>query len=298
MPFSRDQITRARRADLVTYLSACGFRLRRDGRGQYRVPGHGGLIVSRNRWYWHSRQKGGNALDFLVDVLGLPFAEAVEALLETPEAACPGPSAPPQKIAGLDSPPAFRPPPAAPDHRRVLAYLTVVRRLPAETVSSLIQQGLLYEDTQGNCVFPCRDSAGRIRGAFLRGTHPRRAFKGLAAGSDSRYGWWWPPDPGPGSGIVAATESAVDAVSLVTLYPAFRRFHQLSLNGLRPGALQTFLADHREVRTVILALDSDEPGQQAAGRLRLELSEKGYRAAILRPPQGCKDWNEVLLAGL
>lgn len=67
--------------------------------------------------------------------------------------------------------------------------MTVLRRLPAETVTSLIQQGLLYEAPRGNCVFPGRDSAGCVRGAFLRGTDGPSAFKGMAPGSDSRFGW-------------------------------------------------------------------------------------------------------------
>lgn len=91
-------------------------------------------------------------------------------------------------------------------------------------------------------------------------------------------------------------ESPLDAASVAVLRPGLRHFHFLSLNGLRLGALETFLDHHREVKDVILALDSDPAGQEAAARFQGELRQRGYSVAVLTPPHGHKDWNEALVA--
>lgn len=301
MPFTQEQITRARRADLVAYLSAHGHRLRRDGRGQYRLVGHGGLIITSNMWFQFSENRGGNAVDLLVHVLGLPFPQAVEELLPyAPNEDQPAPPPAPihlRPVSERQTPGQFALPPKSPDAKRLAHYLTRVRRLPSTLVGELMARTLLYQDVAGHCVFVCRDISGQPRAALRVGTDSRHPFKGLSPGSDSSYGWWWPPEEVPcPPRIVVVSESPIDACSLAVLRPGLRHFHFLSLNGLRAGALQTFLADHPEVRTVILGLDNDSAGQEASARFREELAAKRYAVAVLKPPEGSKDWNEALVA--
>ena len=96
----------------------------------------------------------------------------------------------------------------------VLTYLSTVRKLPYRLVTGLITGGLLYQDQRKNAVFLCRDRAGQVKGAVLRGTDRRAPFKGMAPGSDSTYGWLWVPDREPSCKGVVVTEAPIDAISV------------------------------------------------------------------------------------
>ena len=50
------------------------------------------------------------------------------------------------------------------------------------------------------------------------------------------------------------------------------------------------MKDNPNIKYVYLCLDNDEPGQQAAHRIRLKLSKQGIQSEILVPIH--KDWNE------
>jgi hypothetical protein len=60
-------IIQARRASVEEYLTNRGEVLLKDGK-QYRVANHSGLVISGNRWYSHTLLKGGNTLDYLIDI--------------------------------------------------------------------------------------------------------------------------------------------------------------------------------------------------------------------------------------
>lgn len=287
--FTREEIVRARQANLPVYLESRGYTLKREG-GQYRVVGFGGLIIEGNHWYHFSSGRGGNAIDLLVKFFGMGFHEAVQELLSR------GPVNFPPKPLPDHQPhvePEFRPPERASDNRRVAIYLTRVRKLPPTLVGWLIHKNLLYQDQKGNCVFPSYSRLGQPKGAFLRGTFSN--FKGLATGSDSRYAWHWPPETE--SSVSVVCESPIDALSLVSLRPFLRNHHLVSLNGCRWEALNTFLQEWPEVRVVLLALDNDLVGRTAAEEFKTRLKHMGYTAVLLLPPTGFKDWNELLVKG-
>jgi len=285
-PISPDAVRRARQADLVEYLRGQGHELRREG-DQYRLPGHGGLLIAGNKWYHHSEQQGGNALDFLLRVEGLPFRRAVEALTGIAPAPRLSLPAPPDRAVHKD----FSAPERAADDRRVYAYLTQTRGIPGRLVTQAIRAGLLHQDQRGNCCFVCRDEEGRARGAMLHGT-TSRAWKRDAPGSDKRYGWHWPPAASASTLVV--TEAPVDAMSLVALYPGARRHHLLALGGAgNHGAAMRFLERHPHVTRVVIAFDADLPGREAAARLRQAAETAGREVKAIYPEHG-KDWNDEL----
>jgi len=289
MSFQKEQIQRARQADLVEYLRARGYELKREGQN-FRVPGHGGLIVRGNHWRQFSTGEGGNSLDFLVKVLGVEFKKAVEQLVN-----CPAVNPGEQSMSGgttsrtkqLDMPA------RAQNQRRVIAYLTQTRGLPADLVVGLIRAGLLWQDARGNCVFPCLDSVGQAQGAILEGTLSDVRWKGRAAGSDIHYGWLWPP--AIESDLVAVVESPIDAMSLSVLRPGVRSNYLLALGGLHFEAVERFLSERLHVRQVVLAMDNDSPGRQAAQDWQKWLNTQQYKVWCLFPDKG-KDWNEMVKA--
>lgn len=258
MSFSREMILKARRADLVEYLRSRGYELKKEGRN-WRVPGHGGLVIRDNSFYQFSSKMGGNSLDFCTKFLQVPFQQAVLELNGSSAATIERPMTRAEKKTkrGLEMPARFR------NEHRVIAYLTKTRRLPAGMVVNLIRAGLLYQDEKGNCVFVCKDEAGRARGAILAGTVSDVRWKGTAPGSDTSYGWWWPAVGAGNTDTVVVVEAPIDALSLAVLRPEVRKGHILALGGLHKEVLDRFIS-RVNIRCVVLAMDADEWGRKAA----------------------------------
>ena len=80
-PWTREQIRRARMAPLVLLLEKRGHQLVEQGGGNFLVPAFPGLIVKDSYWRWPERELAGNAIDFLVHVLGRSFHEAMTELM-------------------------------------------------------------------------------------------------------------------------------------------------------------------------------------------------------------------------
>ena len=172
------------------------------------------------------------------------------------------------------------------------AYLKK-RGVSPQIIRSFISAGLLYEDSEHhNCVFVGYDRDGKAAFASLRGTYDRdgSGFKGDAAGSDKSIGFRLPY--APDSRTVYVFEAPIDLMSYCTLH---REFHSnaLALCCLDDRALSVFLREHPTVRKVVLCLDHDRPGQEAAERMGRKYAAEGYAVQTLSPPSR-KDWNAYL----
>jgi hypothetical protein len=75
--WSREQIRAARLAALVTLLQQHGLQLVVREAGNFTLPAYPGLIVKDSYWHWPERNLAGNVIDFLVQVLGLSFHDAM-----------------------------------------------------------------------------------------------------------------------------------------------------------------------------------------------------------------------------
>ena len=64
---TKEQIAEARAVDLLDYIQSHepGV-LKREGPGIYRHKEHDSLVYCRKYWYWNSRGKAINALDYLM----------------------------------------------------------------------------------------------------------------------------------------------------------------------------------------------------------------------------------------
>lgn len=81
---TKEEIEQARQLDLLSYLQ----RYRPDElvkvtRGVYSLRSHDSLKISNGKWYRWSKGVGGvSALDYLINVEGIPFVEAVRHLCD------------------------------------------------------------------------------------------------------------------------------------------------------------------------------------------------------------------------
>ena len=90
--YSPDEVQRAKKMDLLTYLRQYEPQeLVHLSGDNYCTRTHDSLKISNGKWYWFSRGIGGrSALDYLIKVKGMSFPDAVGLLLECIEGATPG----------------------------------------------------------------------------------------------------------------------------------------------------------------------------------------------------------------
>jgi hypothetical protein len=296
MRINENTIAQARAADVLSFFEKySGFTFTNRG-GEYRCQQHPSLAVKQDRlsWYWHSKGVGGHGvLDYLTKVENMPFRQAVEVVTgTTPE---PPPATPARREA---EPKKLILPEKTGIPLRLYDYLCVKRGIDGEIVHLLIQRKMLYEDRRGNVVFVGFDEHGKARFASVRGTYGDCSFRGDCAGSDKRYGFYM---ESAFSNKLYIFESPIDAMSRASLENAFRndkeawkRYSYISLAGTSDTALPFFLNKRPDVKELVLCLDNDAPGREAAAAMSRKYADKGYYMRV-EPPLG-KDCNEDLQA--
>ncbi len=298
---SKEQIAQARDTDLLSYLQAHepGV-LRRTGPNTYRHREHDSLVYHRGYWYWNSRGKRINAVDYLMEIRGYGLVDAVNHLTGGMAAAHPAPSYSPKAAARPEPEPRpFRLPWARRCATFMVSYLQR-RGLDTEVIGRCIRLGLLYEARYNGdavCVFVGKDDAGKGRFACVRGI--AGDLKKDITGSDKRYSFCYPPEQA-GSRQLAVFEAPIDALSHASLqrlegwkWDGYR----LSLGGTSPVALVAFLERHPEISRVALYLDNDRAGITNARKIEALLQRdprfRHIRVSV-NPPRGAKDYNEKL----
>jgi DNA primase catalytic core len=172
----------------------------------------------------------------------------------------------------------------------LLAKLTDGQKEHLKSLGILNEHG--YEHFNGSLTVPLYDEAGTVVELYGRKLTDRGEFKHLYL-------------PGGHKGLcnakatkvyeeVILSESILDGLSLLLLG---------SENVLPLYGTNGFTAHHlaalksNRVKTVVLALDNDEPGRRATEKLKAELLREGFTVKVVFPPER-KDWNEELLNGL
>ena len=288
--FTASEIDAANDTDLPDLLASLGYQVRRVG-SYYSTREMDSLrIKDRRIWFRNSENTGGDAVAFVRRFCGMSFSEAVRYLLAFN--GYPTDSAIPRPIRKTRPPPRERPafvlPPPNGDNERIRAYLRG-RGIAHGVIDDFINTGLLYEDAKHhNCVFVGRDGAGKPVFAAKRGTCDSVPFRGDVAGSDKRIAFRVPCNPALDR--VAAFEAPIDLMSWFTLHG---QCGAVALCGLYDGPLETYLKDAPHIRRIVLCLDADGWGREAAERLGEKYRGLGYETEDRLPPSG-KDWNEFL----
>lgn len=157
-----DIIERAKNTDMIPLLeSEEGFSFKSTyGEREFKCIEHNSLVVNgnRRRWYWNSRQVGGNnAIDYLVKIRGMNFRDAVLHLVGDREqtAYTPIRKAVTENVS-VSKPVRFVLPEQAhfPDGRRnysnIIAYLNKGRGIDMNIINTLIASGQIYQGVQYN----------------------------------------------------------------------------------------------------------------------------------------------------
>ena len=279
MSYTKEQIDRANATDLEQFLRNQGEILKRSGKDM-QWEKHDSLKIRGNKWFQFSSDKGGYPIDFVMEFYGKTFPEAMEMLI--------GEKAEGQPGAVPDPSPEFRLPLRNTNNDIAKNYLVTERGISIELVDLFLQSGDVYEDAKHhNVVFIGRDQNGIPRYAHCRGT--KEKFRQDISGSDKSYGFYHQGT----DNVLCVFEAPIDLLSFISLFPKdWKDHHYLALGGVSDRALKRYLAEHPNINHVFLALDMDEPGEEACVKMNAIIPE-GFKVYRLKAP--VKDWNELLL---
>ena len=303
---TEEQIRQARSIDLLDYLTTHepnNVRMSKGRTNEYFLVEHDSLKMSNGKWFRHSTQQGGHsALDFLIKIRGIPFADAVETL--TGKSAASSLNPPPAKILHKLSPPQkpFVLPAPNKNNDRVIAYLRG-RGIDKEVINRCIRTGILYENINHRCVFVGRDENNVPKYASERGTAD--GWKKDIARSNKWFCFALPPEQPLSKATnktLAVFEAPVDLLAHHTIHKIGQTGwdgHRLSLGGISSKGLFGFMERHPEIADVELCLDSDQPGKEATERIIKELlgdnRYAGMKITVVPAPFGT-DYADTLLA--
>ena len=297
IPFTDEQKQLANSIDLAEYLRVRGEKLERVGIEHkliyYDSSGkHDSITIRGSKWFDHKNQTGGGAIKFMQEFYGMDFQTAVQELLG--RSISPLSNSPPKADKQEQKTRDFKLPEANSNMHRVYAYLIKQRFISAEIITHFAKQHTLYEDkTHHNAVFVGLNEKGVPKQAHKRSTNSvGSTFRITCGGSDTRYSF---AHFGENERLYVF-EAPIDMLSFLTLYPKdWQKHSYIAMNGVYENAVLTALKNHSNLSEVILCVDNDEGGIEAADRLRDILNENGYsNVKRLAPPY--KDWNEVLKA--
>ena len=277
---SQKEISIAKSVSLIDYLqSEHPDLIVYDGKThKYIHPEHDSLKYSEAGFYRFSDDTCGDQIQFLQDWLGFEnFQAAVIELCH---------------FSGLHGSDTviraevnytYEIPEKNQDYKRVIAYLTKTRGIPADTVQELIQAGALYEDLQHNCVFFYEDKNGRTI-AVQKGTLTEKRFNRINSSHHNNY-WAWNTGS---TETVYICESPIDAISFRELNNRKPGVYA-SMNGLKNEVFNRIKADYPG-SNIVLCVDWDKAG--------IEFRTKYKGITKLQPKEAerelCKDWNELL----
>ena len=199
------------------------------------------------------------------------------------------------KSSELEQRKSFVLPPVHTDMRRVFAYLIKQRCISREVLSEFAREKLMFEDGEyRNAVFVGMDENGIPRHAHKKSTATGSAFRINVEGSDPAYSFHYlSKNPCPHRLFVF--EAPIDLLSYISLHPANWKQHSyVALNGVSEKPVLKLLELYSQLDRVVLCLDNDEAGLNAASRIHHTLRQKGFDVEY--DISAHKDWNEELQA--
>jgi len=315
---SKSQISQARQYCILDYLKTYEpNNIKKHSVDSYKLVDHDSLKIFKSRdgewrWHWHSRDiSGKTALDFMTRVRGIGFVDAVKQLASY-DSNIEHKTLPSERKNIKESLTLPKPMPQMPEAHfsnvLVSQYLSDKRGVDPDIIQHCIGEGVLYQAKDShNCVFVGKDNKGTPRYMTMRGTGDNKFVQDIE-NSDKSFGFSIPvrEERRDKAKTLFVFESPIDAMSKASLdkqHPEKGHYwdcvHRLSLGGTSDKALNRYLADNPNIRTINLNLDNDLAGQKAAERIK-DMIEKQfpgkYDVNIRIPEGGVKDWNEVVMA--
>ena len=294
---SKEKCEKAREYDVLSYLQiADPGELVRVSRNEFCLRSHDSFRISNGKWHWWSRDKAGHtAIDYLVEVKGYTFPNAVNEVMRVMGGRLPKRS--------LEKRKSFILPEASETNDIMYEYL-LGRGIDKWLIEMMEISELIYEDKKHHSViFVGQDYDRKPRHAAYRSTK-NVDLKGDISGSDKRFCFSLPYRK---CEVLRVFEGPMDLLSYVTLCikdgTEWQYDDMITVCGVyktkedgvyhMPAALDEYLKQNPKVKQIFIHFDNDDVGASAARRLIREL--EGKYEAINMPPLLGKDYNEYLM---
>lgn len=288
--FTDEQKERANSVDLVDFLQRQGEKLLPSGRDKRLASDHS-ITVRGNRWYDHSAEQGSYSIDLVKRLYNLPFPEAVSLLLGGEQ------GVEYRQHSGSREQEQRKPfalPPAHTDMRRVFAYLIKQRCISREVLSEFAREKLLFEDGEyHNAVFVGVDENGVARHAHKKSMATGSSFRINVEGSDPAYSFHYLSKNSYPHRLFVF-EAPIDMLSYISLHlQNWKSASYVALNGVSEKPILKLLELYPQLDHVVLCLDNDKAGLNAASRIHHTLQQRDFDN-VAYDISAHKDWNEEL----
>lgn len=299
--YSPETIQKAKQMDLLTYLKNYETEeLVHFSKDTYTTKTHDSLKINNGMWYWFSQGIGGkSAVEYLIKVKEYSFLQAIETIINNVVSVPPKIYKTHNNI--LDK---FILPKKALTNDKAKSYL-LSRGIDESVIQECIDNELIYQQyPNNNVVFVGYDKDKKARYAMCRGTNQSRYMQ-EATGSHKAFSFRL--ESIEETNKLHLFESAIDLLSYATLMKLenkeWYKETLISLAGVYqpakqiedskiPLALNIYLNQHPNIKTIYLHLDNDKVGKLATEALKSVLP-KQYEV-IDEPPKIGKDFNDFL----
>lgn len=256
-------------------------RIEMQGSGRYRsLKDHDSCVINteKNEFYWNSRQKNGDIINFVQEYYQISFREALEILGGTSFRKENSPKPVSKKILSLEED-------LQEDRcmKHCFAYLMKKRKLSSAVLQEMVKRGLMRQDRRRNIIFKSI-LKGRMIG-FVKIGSTDIPYKYIHPESDIK-GFLFPV--GQAKRLIFF-ESVIDLLSYYQLFPEKSQDSLLiSMHGLKQNCVLKNM-EYFHYSDIVLAVDQDEAGDLFCERLmRMKI------AFSRELPASGKDWNEML----
>lgn len=301
--YTKDQIAAATDVDIVDYCHQNGIDLTNNSERYYRSLKHDSLVIDRreNSFYWNSKGKSGNIINFLKEYEGLSFAESMSKLTDTEIK-----YEKKDMVEYVHEPYVYNPENESSSFFKARNYLINERKIDPSIIDNLHDQGLIKQDNRNNVLFIWKEYE-HIMGCSEQGTvkssnYKRGAWKSEQKNSTSNYGFnilnGEPKN-------LKFFESPIDLLSYATLHKnSIENTQLISMSGLKHNTVFNYaiaakerLGDYPD--SISFCVDNDNGGQTFIDKFKGSQYQKkdgsvhDYKSE-LPPNKEVKDWNDQL----
>jgi Toprim-like/Protein of unknown function (DUF3991) len=286
-------------------LELYGFEAKPEGTTFRAKTERHNIVVTGSRWFDNKANVGGGgAIDLVMHIAGVDFSvacrsladefrplDAGQASLSFPRSSRSDPATEKKSFEELIALYAVRDDSNWPVAR---VYLTETRRIDPAIADGLHAVGSIHaNDHRPNpsLVFLHRDAYGKVRGATLRDTKHRSAFRPCLG---NKLTAWFAIGNLAHADRVAAVESPIDALSYYSLFAG--RCDALAVVSCAGSTVphELMLQAHDRRQAFVVALDNDVAGKRGSSKAWDDTADwAGFRLSSDRPKH--KDWNDDLV---
>ncbi|MBT2618982.1 MULTISPECIES: DUF3991 and TOPRIM domain-containing protein [unclassified Bacillus (in: firmicutes)] len=299
--YTKEDIKKAETIDIIDFCDQNSIDVQSDNERYYRLVEHDSCVIDRrkNVFYWNSKGKGGNIINFVQEVEETNFMGAMNKLLDENHDYQKN-----ENVEFVVVPYEYSPEKEVEKFDKARDYLINVRKIDAELVDDLHDKGLIKQDKYNNVLFLWKDYEN-IMGCSEQGTiksekFKRGTWKSVHKNSTANYGF---NVKNGEPKHLKFFESSIDLLSHATLNKKkLKDTWLISMEGLKHNTVYNYVLKAKEQlkdtpESVSLCVDNDKAGTTFVDKLSLlEVKRKDGTSYSMKqelPTKG-KDWNEQL----